>query len=306
VPVIETAGLTKFYGKARGIIDVDLQVREAEIFGFIGPNGAGKTTTIRLLLGLIYPTAGNASIFGKPVRRGGGELYRQVGYVPAEVSYYPEMTGNELLDYAASFFPEADKGFQDQLAERLQFDPSRPVRSYSHGNRKKLGIIQALLHKPRLVILDEPASGLDPIIRVELFSLLEEMREQGSTVFFSTHVLEEVERICARVGVIKEGRLIQVSPIDQLPGREMKIITFRMAGGGPLAAGALPGWPEPEPVEGRPGYHQLSVQEPVNRIVGRLKDLDLEDLRISDPSLEELFMEMYEPAHQGSGQHAKQ
>jgi ABC-2 type transport system ATP-binding protein len=291
---IETSGLTKFYGKSRGIVDVDLEVREAEIFGFIGPNGAGKTTTIRSLLSLIHPTKGTASIFGSPVPQGGGEIYRQVGYVPSEVSYYPEMTGAELLDYAASFFPGADKGWRAGLTERLSFDPSRPVRSYSHGNRKKLAIIQALLHRPRLVILDESSSGLDPIIRLELFQLLQELRHQGATVFFSTHVLEEVERICDRVGVIRDGRLIQVSTIEELPGRDMRLITVRLAGG--TAPGeAFSAWGAATEVEGKPGYYQVSVQAPVNQIVSRLAGLDLEYIRIADPTVEDLFLAMYEP-----------
>lgn len=296
---IETSSLTKSYGKARGIIDMDLEVREGEVFGFVGPNGAGKTTTIRLLLSLIHPTRGRAAIFGRPVPPGGGEIYRRVGYVPAEVSYYMEMTGNEVLDYAASFHPGADPAWRRSLIERLQFDPSRPVGSYSHGNLKKLGIIQALLHMPRLAILDEPSSGLDPIIRLELFRLLQEMAHEGTTVFFSTHVLEEVERICSRVGLIKEGRLIQVSAIGELPGREMKVIIFRLAGDAAPEGPVLEGWPEPVPVEGRPGYYRLSVQEPVKRIVGRLAELDLADLRIADPSLEDLFMTMYGPGQEG-------
>ncbi|MDP2872054.1 MAG: ABC transporter ATP-binding protein [Bacillota bacterium] len=297
---IETSGLTKYYGKARGIIDVDLEVREAEVFGFIGPNGAGKTTTIRSLLSLIRPSRGSAAIFGTPVPSTGGETYRQVGYVPSEVSFYPEMTGAEVLDYAASFFPGGDKAWRRSLAERLSFDPSRPVRSYSHGNRKKLAIIQALLHRPRLLVLDEATSGLDPIIRLELFQLLQELRQDGTTVFFSTHVLEEVERICARVGVIRDGRIIQVSPIDELPGREMRLVTVRLAGGA-APGNVFAGWGRTTEVEGKPGYYQVSVQAPVNQVVSRLAGLDLEYVRIADPTVEDLFLAMYEPGAGSQG-----
>lgn len=300
MPAIETAGLTKYYGKARGILDVDLEVHEGEIFGFIGPNGAGKTTTIRSLLSLIHPTRGRAAIFGTPVPPGGGEIYRQVGYVPSEVSFYPEMTGSEVLDYAASFFPGIDKGWRDGLTRRLSFDPSRPVRAYSHGNRKKLALIQALLHRPRLLILDESTSGLDPLVRQEVFQLLGELRQDGTTIFFSTHVLEEVERICARVGVIRDGRIIQVSPVDELPGREMRLVTVKLAGGA-SPGDIFAGWGRVVELDDKPGYFRVAVQAPVNQVISRLAGLDLEYVRIADPSLEDLFLAMYETGGAGKG-----
>lgn len=291
---IQTAGLTKYYGKARGIIDLTFEVADGEIFGFIGPNGAGKTTTIRTLLGLIRPTSGRAFLFGKPVATGGGRLYRDVGYLPGEVHYYPEMTGAELLDYAAGFYPGADRAWTRSLVERLRFDPSRRVRAYSHGNRKKLGIIQALLHRPHLAILDEPTSGLDPLTRLELFQLLKELNEQGTTIFFSTHVLEEVERLCHRVGVVKDGRLIHASPIEELPGRQMRLVTLRPAGGS-APGDALAAWGRPAAVEGKPGYYRWAVQGSINAILARLAGLDLEDLSITAPGIEDLFLAMYRP-----------
>jgi ABC-2 type transport system ATP-binding protein len=244
------------------------------------------------------------AIFGTEVPQGGGELYRQVGYVPSEVSFYPEMTGSEVLDYAASFFPEADKGWRRALTERLSFDPARSVRAYSHGNRKKLAIIQALLHRPRLLILDESTSGLDPFIRQELFHLLAELRQDGATVFFSTHVLEEVERICARVGVIRDGRIIQVSPVDELPGREMRLVTVRLAGGA-SPGDAFAGWGRVTELEDKPGYFQVSVHAPVNQITSRLSGLDLEYVKIADPSLEDLFLAMYETGGAARGGDAR-
>ncbi|MBS4023246.1 MAG: ABC transporter ATP-binding protein [Dethiobacter sp.] len=289
-----TSNLTKFYGQTRGIEEVTLTVDQGEIFGFIGPNGAGKTTTIRTLMGLIRPTGGEAFIFDTPLPGGGGDLYRQVGYLPGEVNYYPEMTGREMIDYAARFYDAVDKKWVGELFERLQFDPSRRIRTYSTGNRKKLGVIQALLHKPRLAVLDEPTSGLDPLIKQEFFHLLQEMNNNGMTIFFSTHVLEEIERICHRVGVIKEGRLIQVAPLEELPGRQMKLITLRLAGGHP--PDALPRrWSRFEPVEGKPGFFQLSVQAPANEITAHLSHLDLEYVKITDPSIEDLFLAMYGP-----------
>lgn len=300
-PAIELRALTKYYGKVRGVEDLSLRVEAGEIFGFIGPNGAGKTTTIRTLLGLIRPTSGQVFIFGRPVPPGGGRLLGEVGYLPSEVAYYPDMTGQELLDYAAGFYPHVDKRWVQQLVERLQFDPSRRIRTYSLGNRKKLGIIQALLHRPRLVILDEPSSGLDPLIRAELFTLLQELNREGTTIFFSTHVLEEVERLCHRVAMIREGRLIHVSPIEDLPGRNMRVVTLRLAGGAPPPDDVLARWgyPELEEVQGKPGTYRMVVRAPVNELTGSLAQLDLEDLSITDPSIEDLFLAMYRSSERG-------
>lgn len=301
-PAIELRALTKYYGRVRGVEDLNLEVEAGEIFGFIGPNGAGKTTTIRTLLGLMRPTAGQVLILGRPVPPGGGNLLAEVGYLPSEVAYYPDMTGQELLDYAAGFYRNVDKRWVRHLIERLQFDPSRRIRTYSLGNRKKLGIIQALLHRPRLVILDEPSSGLDPLIRAELFTLLQELNREGTTIFFSTHVLEEVERICHRVAMIRDGRLIHVSPIEDLPGRNMRVVTVRLAGGEPLPDALLARWghPKPEEVQGKPGTYRMLVRAPVNEVTAVLAQLDLEDLAITDPSIEDLFLAMYR-AGEGGG-----
>lgn len=301
-PAIEIRALTKYYGRVRGIEDLNLQVEEGEIFGFIGPNGAGKTTTIRTLLGLLRPTAGQVFIFGRRVPPGGGRLLADVGYLPGEVAYYPDMTGRELLDYAAGFYQQVDRRWVEHLIERLQFDPSRPIRTYSLGNRKKLGIIQALLHRPRLVILDEPSSGLDPLVRAELFALLQDLNREGTTIFFSTHVLEEVDRLCHRVAMIRDGRLIHVSPVEDLPGRHLRVVTVRLAGGGPPPDAVLARWghPRPEEVQGKPGTYRLVVRAPVNEVTSVLAQLDLEDLAITDPSIEDVFLAMYRSG-QGGG-----
>jgi ABC-2 type transport system ATP-binding protein len=295
VNAIETDKLTKYYGKSRGIIDVDLQVSRGEIFGFIGPNGAGKTTTIRILLGLLKPSSGRASLFGTQVPAGGGRLYRRIGYVPAEVNYYPEMSGRELLRYAGSFYEADSSRWVDELAEKLQFDPDKNIRAYSHGNLKKLCIIQAFMHKPQMVILDEPGSGLDPLIRQELFNILEDMNQEGVTIFFSTHVLEEIERICHRVAMIKEGRLLQVGPVDRLPGRDMHIVIMKVAGSQPSKFD-LAKIGEAEEMPTKPGYYRLLSRLPINMLISYLNQLELEYLRIGDPSLEDIFMELYEPA----------
>ncbi len=292
---IETAGLTKYYGKNRGVIDIDLQVKKGDIFGFIGPNGAGKTTTIRLLLGLIRPTSGEARLFGKPVPTGGGRLYTTIGYVPSEVSYYPEMTGRDLLNFASGFYELESGRWTEELIERLQFDPEKNVRTYSHGNLKKLCIIQSLMHQPQLVILDEPGSGLDPLIRKELFDILEELNQKGVTIFFSTHVLEEIERICNRVAMIKDGRLLHVGSVDNLPGHDMHIVIMKIAGQQPSKV-ELARIGEAEEMPAKPGYYRILSRQPVDMLVNNLSQYKLNYLRISDPTLEEIFMELYEPA----------
>lgn len=298
---IEIRKLTKYYGRTRGVEDLDLEVEEGEIFGFIGPNGAGKTTTIRTLLGLVRPTSGSVRVFGRPVPPGGGPWLAEVGYLPSEVAYYPDMTGQQLLDYAAGFYPRVDRRWVAELVERLQLDPSRPVRTYSLGNRKKLSIVQALLHRPRLLILDELSSGLDPLIRAELFEILREVNAAGTTIFFSTHVLEEIDRLCHRVAMIRDGRLLQVAPVDDLPGRHMKIVTLRLAGGGSLPGELLARWgnPRPEPVPGKPGTYRLLVRMPVQELVAALAPLALEDLTIAEPGIEDVFLALY---RQGNGQ----
>ncbi|NLZ27563.1 MAG: ABC transporter ATP-binding protein [Firmicutes bacterium] len=296
---ITVRNLSKYYGPVCGVSELDFSVGVGEVFGFIGPNGAGKTTTIRTMLGLIRPSAGEVLLFDTPIPVGGGALYRRVGYLPGEVAYYPEMTGRELIDYAAAFYERVDRRWVEELIERLQFDPSRRIRTYSTGNRKKLGMIQALLHKPDLAIFDEPTSGIDPLIKQEFFKLLSELNREGMTVFFSTHVLEEIERICDRVGIIRDGRLLRVDPLDGLPGRKMKIVTLSLAGGS--VPDKLPfRWGRPVPVEGRPGFYRLNIQAPATEIICELSGLDLEYINISDPGMEDLFMTIYGAEQEGA------
>ena len=289
----ETNNLIKYYGKNRGVTGVNLAVQDGEIFGFVGPNGAGKTTTIRLLLGLLKPTSGEVKVFNRKVPPGGGKLYRRVGYVPAEVHYYPEMTGRDLLEYARGFYHSIDDQWVEELVDRLNLDPDKKFRTYSHGNRKKLGLIQALLHKPRLLILDEPGSGLDPLIRQEMFKILEEMNQRGVTIFFSTHVLEEIERICHRVAMIKDGGIIHQCPVDELPGREMRVVEIKFAGR-ETSSEALSRIGAAEKLSSRPGYYRIISQMPANELIRQLSRFDLEYLKVTDPSLEEIFFKFYE------------
>ncbi len=295
---LETEKLTKYYGPDRGISDLSLSVLDGEVFGFIGPNGAGKTTTIRLLLGLIKPSSGKVKLFGKGLPPAGGKLYRRAGYLPAEVNYYPEMTGRDLLEYSAGFYNIGSFRWVEELVDRLQFDPDKKIRAYSHGNLKKLGIIQALMHKPLLLIMDEPGSGLDPLIRQELFKIMEEMNQRGATIFFSTHVLEEVERICNRVAMVKDGRLLHIGPVDELPGREIRMVIFKVSGR-QLSSEALERLGEAHELPSKPGYYRVISRLPINDLVSYLSRFDLQYLRITDPSLEEVFFDLYDSAAGG-------
>jgi ABC-2 type transport system ATP-binding protein len=216
LPAIALEGLTKYYGSTRGIEDLDLEVHEGEVFGFLGPNGAGKSTTISTMLDFIRPTRGTATVLGLDSRRDSVAIHRQVGYLPGELAMYERMTGRELLGYLAAL-RDLDTGAEiHDLAERLDLDLDRRIRSYSSGNRKKVGLVQAFMHRPRLLILDEPTNGLDPIVQHAFYSLLRETRDEGRTVFLSSHVLPEVERITDRAAIIREGRLMVVAEIDEL------------------------------------------------------------------------------------------
>src|SRR5665647_2400083 len=205
--VIEIRNLTKSYGKARGIIDVSLNVEEGEIFGFIGPNGAGKSTAIRTLLGLIYPTSGTSTIFGKNCTQF-PEIRKEVGYLPSEVFYYDNMRVMDLLKYSASFYKKDCTKRIKELAEIMDLDLKKKIDDLSFGNKKKVGIVQGLLHEPKLIILDEPTSGLDPLMQQKFFELIGQENKNGATVFFSSHILTEVQKMCERVAIIKEGKII--------------------------------------------------------------------------------------------------
>src|SRR3989337_3327606 len=211
--IIEVNHLTKFYGKSRGIVDVSLNVEEGEIFGFIGPNGAGKSNTIRLLLSLIYPTSGSAKVFGKDVVAHGPEIRRDIGYLPSEVYYYEGMKVIDLLKYSASFYDRDCTQRIRELSETMELELHRRISDLSYGNKKKVGIVQGLLHSPKLLFLDEPTAGLDPLMQRRFFDLIREENARGVTVFFSSHILGEVQRLCNRVGIIREGSIVEISDI---------------------------------------------------------------------------------------------
>lgn len=223
---IHTDGLTKYYGKHLGIEDVDLDVRQGEVFGFLGPNGAGKSTTIRTILDEIRPTAGSATILGFDTHADSVEIRRHIGYIPGDLALYPNLTGMDTLQYFANMRGGVDWAFVDELAERLNSDLSRKVGDLSTGNRQKVGVIQAFMHRPDLLIMDEPTSGLDPLIQREFQKMVSEVSDEGRTVFLSSHTLSEVQRVADRVGIIRSGRLITVESVADLRSKSVREVEF--------------------------------------------------------------------------------
>lgn len=287
--VIVTENLTKFYGKARGIIDVSLSVEEGEIFGFIGPNGAGKSTTIRTLLGLIFPTSGTARIFGKDCIKEGKDIRRDIGYLPSEVFYYDKMKVIDLLKYSAGFYERDCTNRMHELAEIMELDLTRRIEDLSYGNKKKVGIVQGLLHSPKLIVLDEPTSGLDPLMQQKFFDIIKEENKKGATVFFSSHILSEVQELCNRVAIIKEGTIIKTEDIKTLREDNYKKITLRGEGVHNLKF-SLDGI-----TELKDGENELKFfyNGDINKITHEIASLRLKDALIEEPTLEEIFMHYY-------------
>ena len=288
--VIEIKNLTKNYGKSRGIIDLSFNVEEGEIFGFIGPNGAGKSTTIRTLLSLIYPTSGSATIFGKDCVEFGPEIKKEIGYLPSEVFYYDKMKVKDLLKYSASFYKKDCTKRINELAEIMDLDLNRKIDDLSYGNKKKVGIVQGLLHEPKLVILDEPTGGLDPLMQQKFFDLLKDENKKGTTVLFSSHILGEVQRLCDRVAIIKEGKLIKLEKISTLKDNNHK--KFKIE-----AKDAIN-----KELFNINGISKFEVEEnivsflfrgDINVITKKIADLQIQNLWIEEPSLEEIFMHYY-------------
>jgi ABC-2 type transport system ATP-binding protein len=288
--VIEVKQLTKYYGKARGIVDVSFHVDEGEIFGFIGPNGAGKSTTIRLLLSLIHPTSGSATIFGKDCIKYGPELRRDIGYLPSEVFYYERMKVVDLLRYSASFYDRDCTQRMRALSELMELEMNRRIEDLSYGNRKKVGIVQGLLHQPKLLFLDEPTAGLDPLMQRKFFELIREENQRGATVFFSSHILGEVQRMCNRVAIIKEGRIIEIADIRTLQQNNYKKIRVE-AGGLDAERFSMPGVTN---LEFQNGAVRFFYKGDINQVLAKIGESAVSDVTIEEPTLEEIFMHYYE------------
>ena len=287
--VIEIENLTKNYGKARGIIDVNLNIEEGEVFGFIGPNGAGKSTTIRTLLGLIHPTSGSAKIFGKSCSES-PEVLKEVGYLPSEVFYYDDMKVMDLLKYSASFYKKDCSKRIHELAEIMDLDLSKKIDDLSFGNKKKVGIVQGLLHEPKLIILDEPTSGLDPLMQQKFFDLIAQENKKGATVFFSSHILGEVQKMCSRVAFIKEGKIIKLEKMSDLHENSYKRIKLETRAGVSKESLTMAGISKLE-LEGNAA--DFIFKGNINSVIKKISELDLNNLTIDEPDLEEIFMHYY-------------
>jgi ABC-2 type transport system ATP-binding protein len=290
--------LTKSYGKNRGVADLDLEVEPGCVFGFLGPNGAGKTTTIRMLLDLIRPTAGRAFVFGLDSRRESMAIRRRSGYLPGELSLFGRLTGAETLRYFAHLRDGVDPGELQALCERLEFDAGKRVADLSTGNKRKLGLVQALMHRPELLILDEPTAGLDPLVQHEFYHLVEEAREAGQTVFLSSHNLPEVQRVCDRVAFVREGELVAVEDVAALTGRAVREIEVTFAAPVPAAAfeavGGVTGVTVIAGASG-PGAQtlRLTVSGSLDATVKALAGYQIVTMTSHEPDLEDVFLTLY-------------
>lgn len=285
--IIETKKLTKYYGKSRGVIELDLTVNEGEFFGFIGPNGAGKSTTIRTLLGLIYPTSGSASIFGKDIIRDRTEILSDIGYMPSEATFYSGMKVKDIISLSAKMRKKDCSAESDRLCERLALDKEKRAEELSLGNRKKVSIVCALQHKPRLCILDEPTSGLDPLMQKEFFDILGERHSAGATIFLSSHVLSEIQKNCSRAAIIKDGRLIALDSVENLSKTSAKRVTFH-------GAGAVPESLSARSVETCGDSVSFLYNGDIKQLLNAASALPIYDMTITEPSLDEIFMHYYE------------
>jgi ABC-2 type transport system ATP-binding protein len=286
---IQLNRLTRLFRNGRGIREVDLQVAGGEVFGFLGPNGAGKTTLIRTLLGFLRPDSGSGQVLGLDIVRQSREIRRRVGYLPSDPALYEFLTGAQHIEFALAVRGVKDRGRVRILADRLDVDLSRRVKSLSRGNRQKVAIIAALAHDPELLILDEPTSGLDPLMQEAFVSLIREERARGKTVFISSHVLSEVEALCERVGVIRDGRIIAADAVDHLKKRRVKYVTCEFVGPAPDLSG-LPGVQGWQAEGSRARFTLAGALDPV---VAALSRYSLADLTVADPPLEEVFRSFY-------------
>ena len=299
--IIETADLNKSYGSSRGIIDVDLQVSEGEVFGFLGPNGAGKTTTIRILMALLRADSGSARIAGMDTWERSVEIKRIVGYVPGEPSLDPDLTGGQILEYFAHLRGGVDQTYLKQLVDRFGLDTGKKFRQYSSGNKRKVVLIQAFMHRPKLLVLDEPTNGLDPLNQQEFNRLVHEAREGGASVFLSSHILSEVEQTCTRVAIIREGRIVRTGGVTELKDIRRYEITIKFANVVPLASfQGLPGVRRVEALNGGNAV-RLEMEGGADPVVKAAAQYPVVSLTSYEPSLEDIFMRYYAESAEEAG-----
>jgi ABC-2 type transport system ATP-binding protein len=289
--VIATERLTKTYGPHRGISELDLEVREGEIFGFLGPNGAGKTTTMRVLVDLIRPTSGRAEVFGIETTSDPVAIHRRLGYLPGEFDLYDRLTGADTIEYFANLRGGVDRGYAAGLIERLDLDPSRRFKEYSKGNKQKVGLVVALQHRPDLLILDEPTSGLDPLVQQTFFELVREARGEGRTIFLSSHIIAEVDRTCDRVAIIREGRLVQVDSIEAI--RRLAFHHVELTFRAPVAPAVFSGIDGVTDVEVDGPVVRMRVNGPIGAVIAAAVPHGLVDVVSREPNLEDVFLAQY-------------
>ncbi|MGV6861036.1 MAG: ABC transporter ATP-binding protein [Putridiphycobacter sp.] len=287
---IQTDKLSKNYGKAVGIKDVSISIEKGEVYGFIGPNGAGKSTAIRTLLGLLIPTSGSAKIFGQDITTHGHDIRKKIGYLPSEVNYYDDMTSRELLTYHSKFYGEVNPKEIEELAAWFELDLDKEISDLSFGNKKKCAIIQSVVHHPELLILDEPTSGLDPLMQNRFFELLERENKKGTTIFFSSHILSEIQRMCKRAAIIRKGEIVAVEDIQVLLEKQMKKGKF-------VFREKPTNISYPEGVINQVWHDNKLTFEyvgPINQLIDWLANLDLVDVVLEEPDLETIFMNYYQ------------
>jgi ABC-2 type transport system ATP-binding protein len=296
--VIETSGLTVYYGRHRGILDVDLIVEQGEVFGFLGPNGAGKTTTQRVLLDVIRPTSGRAAIFGLDCREQGVELRQRVGYLPGELALYKDMKAEQFFKmYAYLRGENGSKGYWRKLAERLDLDVSRKIGNFSRGNKQKVGIVAAFMSRPDLLILDEPTGGLDPLVQQTVMEMVREVKADGRTIFFSSHILPEVQAVCDRVGIIREGQLVATQRVEDLIAARLKRLTLIFAELPPAVTFTLEGVTE---VARSEQSITLEVRENLPQVLANAAQYSIQDIETHNMSLEEIFLDYYGKGNGGN------
>ena len=293
VAALQTSRLTKDYGRGRGLFDLDLEIAAGQVFGFLGPNGAGKTTTIRCVMGMIRPTSGSAHVFGLDCIRDPVEVKRKVGYLPGEIPQFGSMRGREVVAYIAGMRGSVDRNRVKLLADRFDLDLGRRFREYSSGNKQKLGIVLAFMHAPDLLVLDEPTSGLDPLNQHEFYSLVRETRDEGATVFLSSHILSEVDRVCDRVGILRAGRLVRVAGLDELRHIRVHRVEVEFAPGATIPEAAVRNADGVQDVRVEDNVLTCSVHGTFEPVLQALEGAAVTNLVSHEPSLEELFLEYF-------------
>jgi ABC-2 type transport system ATP-binding protein len=290
-PAIATHGLSKDYGSGRGLFGLDLEVRRGEVFGFLGPNGAGKSTTMRLLLDLIRPTSGSARLLGLDVRSKSLDIRRRVGFLPGDLALYPKLTGRSVLAYLAALRGGVDRRVRDSLVERFDADLDRPIGQLSTGNRQKLGLVQAFMHEPELLILDEPIAGLDPLVQQSFHALLREVGAQGRTVFLSSHTLSEVERVTHRLAILRQGRLVVVDSLENL--RAVAVRRLEIEFGERVDADAFRRLPGVKEVHANGRTVTIGFEGSADPVVKAAAAHEVRAIRPREDDLEDIFLRYY-------------